>query len=1276
MHTRSIPWASLGLALFFSPSLDAQQATVQPSRPQLVETVDGSFALRSANAVEVAPGMAGNQEPGGSQEAPAGPSPLLIKIQAQQYRRTVQSVFAARIRWELGEDPGAAIEAASSVAAAANSDGPVLVDVPPPPPPEVLEQLAEQALKAATSDAATEETGEVVEEAAAEPSAEDVAAAEAAAARELEAQRQAARFELWVQAGVWTEVGRFLAEDAGEDAATIFAHLLMQLGNQDQVILPAEVLQLAAYAPEPLTDPQVDQLIVMLTNAGARGSLEGVPALIDAHPQFDRADEAARARGARLLAGLGLTDALQPYLPELRDPETRPTVLAQHARYHQYLALRANDFATRLTELNTAFELLRTALDSEEATSADREEVLAVVLGLLPELPESEVEAWRATLFAEGNGFGLSALAEVCRSMEQWERQRTVRRDREPIVREAKALGEVLAQLLPVDADAPSAALGLVGMRLAAEAEFSLAANPNDYRYYNYLPNEGRLPTYIETGDLLDSMPSVAWMERVDAGLAERLMGLRVRLAASARLPEDALATVRLAQARRPELAQELAEEFLNAWTSALEAQRVEGLNQNQAIFFVNGVRQVNPGSAPLTRAHQMRSLAKLADVLQAFGELGLQPMEPEALVEGFAACHSSAEVYQVEDIEKLLGPIDAMEPRMAVALADNMRRNLASRWASDQVQAAAGTKRNKTQMEAEIERGYLLADRVLTRAIEQEPDGWMNVLIRGALMFDFAEFSHERDPDMREYAPIRDSSFASMGRAMSLYADEVQSGSVEPTVLPMALWFSAALGASELGYLTANTKPDNDQVDQLRMAIQAMDPEAANGHLDLFANWITAVNVPAPMKPRFLRQAMRVLEDHAHPAADAARARLQLYEELVQEVLLVAEIDGDPEVKADEPFGVRLSLRYTAALDREAGGFSKYLQNQVYAPATGAQVDYRDRFEERIRESLYEGFEVDGIHFHRPEVEDRPVGVHGWMEKPLAYLVLRARDAAVDRIGSMNLDMDFSDGQGTVLLPVRSAVVLLDARGEEAAARPYEKLEVEQVLDAREWQDQKLLLEVRTRGRGVLPELAALLPGLDAVPGFTVTEVEDHPLNITELDAESTPVMPLTERSWTVHLTPAEGAAARASFSFPEVALEAEEAATKRYDDLDLIDAPATVDLDAAVLGGRGLPWWSWLLMAAIAVGAGAMLMRSRGDDVVVLEVLPLPARVTPLSALAYLRVIGEQARVQGQPSLADELADQVASLERQAFAREGEQPEESELRQLLQRWRDRAVA
>ena len=80
-------------------------------------------------------------------------------------------------------------------------------------------------------------------------------------------------------------------------------------------------------------------------------------------------------------------------------------------------------------------------------------------------------------------------------------------------------------------------------------------------------------------------------------------------------------------------------------------------------------------------------------------------------------------------------------------------------------------------------------------------------------------------------------------------------------------------------------------------------------------------------------------------------------------------------------------------------------------------------------------------------------------------------------------------------------------------------------------------------------------------------------------------------------------------------------------------------------------------------------------GDDVPAIYA-HLPQRLTALSALAYLRRVGEEPRVQSQDDWQNELAAAVASLEQRSFAAAGEQPNEAELRTLLQRWRDRAVA
>ncbi len=52
-------------------------------------------------------------------------------------------------------------------------------------------------------------------------------------------------------------------------------------------------------------------------------------------------------------------------------------------------------------------------------------------------------------------------------------------------------------------------------------------------------------------------------------------------------------------------------------------------------------------------------------------------------------------------------------------------------------------------------------------------------------------------------------------------------------------------------------------------------------------------------------------------------------------------------------------------------------------------------------------------------------------------YELLKAKDASVDRLPPLSLDMDFADGQGTVILPVSSPVTLISAAAVEPALVP-----------------------------------------------------------------------------------------------------------------------------------------------------------------------------------------------------------------------------------------------
>jgi hypothetical protein len=99
------------------------------------------------------------------------------------------------------------------------------------------------------------------------------------------------------------------------------------------------------------------------------------------------------------------------------------------------------------------------------------------------------------------------------------------------------------------------------------------------------------------------------------------------------------------------------------------------------------------------------------------------------------------------------------------------------------------------------------------------------------------------------------------------------------------------------------------------------------------------------------------------------------------------------------------------------------------YNPYGIPPIDYRDDLEKQMREKLTEGFEIISITFHDEKVQSRGYGRAGWRETPLVYLLLKAKDASVDRIPALRLDLDFVDRYGPVVLPAESAVQIIDAR-------------------------------------------------------------------------------------------------------------------------------------------------------------------------------------------------------------------------------------------------------
>ena len=87
--------------------------------------------------------------------------------------------------------------------------------------------------------------------------------------------------------------------------------------------------------------------------------------------------------------------------------------------------------------------------------------------------------------------------------------------------------------------------------------------------------------------------------------------------------------------------------------------------------------------------------------------------------------------------------------------------------------------------------------------------------------------------------------------------------------------------------------------------------------------------------------------------------------------------IDGSDVVGHEQPFGVFVNLRHTREIERESGGFGRYLQNQnsscYFSYNYGRPTaDYRDNFQAAATEALKEHFEVLSVTFQTDKVNSR----------------------------------------------------------------------------------------------------------------------------------------------------------------------------------------------------------------------------------------------------------------------------------------------------------------
>jgi hypothetical protein len=313
-------------------------------------------------------------------------------------------------------------------------------------------------------------------------------------------------------------------------------------------------------------------------------------------------------------------------------------------------------------------------------------------------------------------------------------------------------------------------------------------------------------------------------------------------------------------------------------------------------------------------------------------------------------------------------------------------------------------------------------------------------------------------------------------------------------------------------------------------------------------------------------------------------------------------------------------------------------------------------------------------VTFHDSKITSRGAGQEGWRVTPYAYVLLKARTPEVDKIPSMQIDLDFLDTGGYVILPIATAQIPIDSKPTIGDPRPTENLKIVQILDEREADQGLPKVEVKASSNGLVPNLDQLLES--NLNNFNQTDSSGGEISIARLDAESKQGSPITERNWILTFTKTQTGTndSALEFSFPEQATETQEMLFQRYDDADLVATSQTILLEQRY-GQKNSKWIGLALLVVLILGAIVVKLKKRSlTSSVNKEKIPdfnVPNEITPFSVLGLLRKINEEKDFPENVQL--QLNESIASVEKQYFDREDERS--LNLKDIAEEWVSRAV-
>jgi len=1116
---------------------------------------------------------------------------------------------------------------------------------------------------------------------------------------QAQAKRLAREVEIYtrhVTLGRWPAVAEILATFDEAPREQLYTQLLQKLGNppaeggnnqlkpfaEKNAFTFGDILGLIEVAPTKLEKKHHAFLVPLIARCFETGhnfdDWLGVLRTEVARPEGER--RLNRRQAAQLLTAQGRNDALGEFLPSLAQAQAAGDREALNLLARFYLASHRK--APLEGHLEKAWEATLAALAPGEIPPAQKTEALKRAVELAPQVREANGASWLDESFSTRPERGMEILATIGTEASKGMTQRA--NDTAQRLETLRLLQTAVTTLLTANSERadewrePLNLLADVWLREARHAyQYSQAdqmgpiaeRDPFGNIYWrNYGGNYRSTPVQpLEPGDLLELRPDGRWRDMLADSVRAKFDSTTAEL--YLKVNEEAMAFPYIQALAKTDLdtANALAREFLNVWIRNHDPN--SSRNRMNVYNFQYGYNTRAAG-IPLTRSKQERNLRDLAEWIERLrGVEGIE-LDSRLLVRAFTSSHSAAEIYRIETLEAVFGTLEDLDASTLAAMAQTMRANLAQLWRQPAVQAAAGTNRKQKDIEAEVQKGYALAQAVLGRALQVHPDAWELKIARAAMIHDLNNYRNELQKSS-DFAATRKEALNLFAAAAADYVGATeQLESNKQTTEAFEAWFYAALGASDIAAVDQSTVLARAEIPKIKAALDGIPGETGERHRGMFANSmfsrLSAVN-PA-VKNRYLEAGFEIVGDH--PQAQAARKVYDYYNDLVTEIQVLAAVDGDSDV-GTEPFGVKVEVRYTKEIERESGGFAKYLQNQAnnvnaYYNYGRPQENYRDKFEESVRTTLGDQFEVMSVTFNKEDASSKADAEFGWRRMNYAYLLLKAKGPQVDRLPPLKLDLDFNDVTGYVVLPVSSPVVPIDASA-EGDQRPYRNLEITQILDERKAKDGILGLEIKAQAEGLVPDLEDIV---ELAPGdFEVDEISDQEVAVSRFADDEEGVV--TERLWVVTMKVKPGVEQATRFRFGTPRDADAQVVYQRYDDADLMTASAEIELLGEYEETSSWSWW-WLALPIALIALIVWLVRraGSGETQTADAGIRVPERLTPFSVIGLLQ------QIQASPRLADgqraELSTTILRIEQHYFGEKaGDAPD---LGQIAQDWVRRA--